>query len=172
MNFSNLPNGRSVVNTINNDIANYNAYTSACAAGGSAFGKKSFGQPVCGETSNPQGLPAGPCYVTGSSGETNPGRCGPKAVVNPYWNAPVQSLLNPNADYPAFDVFPGTVNTASRANVQHAVRRFADSQLQARSFRGHPDTAGECREPLRRSRRRFKVWTPHRRDARTCRTHR
>ena len=61
VNFSNLPNGRSVVNTINNDIANYNAYTSACAAGGSAFGKKSFGQPVCGETSNPQGLPAGPC---------------------------------------------------------------------------------------------------------------
>ena len=113
VNFSNLPNGRSVVNTINNDIANYNAYTSACAAGGSAFGKKAFGQPVCGETSNPEGLPAGACYVTSPSGDTNPGPCSPKAVANPYWNAPAQSLLNPSADYPAFDVFPGSVNTAS-----------------------------------------------------------
>jgi hypothetical protein len=106
VNFSPLPNGQSIVTTINNDIGNYNAYTSACAAGGSASGKMEFGQPLCGRTSNGQ---SGACYV---GVVAKP--CGDKgAVANPYWNAPVQSLLNPSADYAAFDVFPGSVNTSS-----------------------------------------------------------
>ena len=109
VNFSSLPNGRSVVASINNDIANYNAYTSACAAGGSAAGKSAFGQPLCGLTSSPTANAAGACYLG-----TSPAPCAAAgAVANPYWNAPVQKLLDPAGNYPAFDVFPGSVNTAA-----------------------------------------------------------
>ncbi|MBV8332817.1 MAG: TonB-dependent receptor, partial [Candidatus Eremiobacteraeota bacterium] len=107
VNFGNLPNGQTVVTTINNDIGNYNAYTSACAAGGAFAGKTLFGQPVCGRTSS--GAPAGACY---SGVKVAP--CTAKgSVANPYWNAPVQTLLDPSANYPAFDVFPGSVNVSS-----------------------------------------------------------
>ncbi len=58
--FSTLPNGTNVLSPINSSIAQYNAYTKACAPGGSAYGKKQFGEALCGYTTN--GAYATPCY--------------------------------------------------------------------------------------------------------------
>jgi hypothetical protein len=36
-------------------------------------------------------------------------------VANPYWNAPVQGLLEPNGNYPTFDTFPAGIGSATAA---------------------------------------------------------
>ena len=87
--YSPLGNGSTVIDPINNDIKNYNAYTSACAPGGAAAKAGN-----CGVTSS--GAVAAPCY--GNAGAavlcTAPG-----AVANPYWNAPAQGLLDRSGPY-------------------------------------------------------------------------
>jgi hypothetical protein len=72
------PNGTSVVTAINTYITGYNAYTKA--GGGS------------------------PCYTT--AGGAAPA-CPAGTIANPYYNAPAQALLDQNASYPTFDIFPG-----------------------------------------------------------------
>ena len=89
-----LPNGTSVITPFNIDIANYNAYTGACAPGGSLAGKSQYGQPLCGATST--GAANGQQYYTS----------GGVQVANPYYNAPAQGLVNPSGNYPAFDLIP------------------------------------------------------------------
>lgn len=88
-----LGNGGTVISPINNDIKSYNAYTSFCA--------HDPRDARCGSTSN--GVAAAPCYVaTQSSSGTSvaPAPCGAAgAYANPYWNAPVQSLLDPSGPY-------------------------------------------------------------------------
>ncbi|HUA07776.1 MAG TPA: TonB-dependent receptor [Candidatus Acidoferrales bacterium] len=107
--FSTLPNGTTILSPINADIATYNAYTSACAPGGNDYGKSQFGQPLCGTT--PTGVAASPCYLAGAASScTTAG-----AVANPYWNAPAQGLLNPNASYLPYTVIPGGVGTGVEA---------------------------------------------------------
>ena len=92
INYSALGNGSTVIDPINNDIKNYNAYTSACAPGGSAAKAG-----LCGVTSN--GVVAAPCYE-GAAGATAAVACtAPGAVANPYWNAPAQSLLDRSGPY-------------------------------------------------------------------------
>jgi TonB dependent receptor/Carboxypeptidase regulatory-like domain/TonB-dependent Receptor Plug Domain len=96
VNYGLQPNGRSIIAPINDQIASYNAYTSFCAA------NPADARCVAG----PAGVahaPAAPCYAGGAAVA-----CGtPGAVANPYWNAPVQALLDPNANYQTFDTFPG-----------------------------------------------------------------
>ena len=108
INYLPQPNGNSVVYALNQGIANYNAYTSFCAT--HATDQRCI-VPGANAT-NPQPV-AAPCYgapsPTGISAPA-PG-CGAGTVANPYWNAPVQQLLNPNANYPTFDTFPGGVDT-------------------------------------------------------------
>jgi TonB dependent receptor/Carboxypeptidase regulatory-like domain/TonB-dependent Receptor Plug Domain len=87
-------NGHSVVDPINAAIQGYNAYTGFCAA--------HAGDARCGATQT--GAASAPCYD--NAGGAQPG-CGAGTIANPYWNAPVQPLLDPNANYPTFSLFPG-----------------------------------------------------------------
>lgn len=104
-----LPNGTTIIDPLNNDIASYNAYTSACAPGGAAVGKSQFGHPLCGTT--PSGVTAAPCYAGGAA--ISCGAAG--AIANPYYNAPVQGLLDPNASYATYDTFPAGVGSSINA---------------------------------------------------------
>jgi hypothetical protein len=114
INYQTLSNGSNIIAPLNNDISNYNAYTSACAPGGSAVGKTRFGQSVCGT----QAVAASPCYsAVGSDGTAGdpgaPESCATAgAIANPYWNAPVQALMDPNANYATFDTFPAGVGSS------------------------------------------------------------
>ncbi len=96
INYDKLSNGNTIVSQINNDISTYNAYTSYCA-GHSTDSR-------CGSTSS--GVTAAPCYDNTGAGVP----CSAAgSIANPYWNAPVQKLLNPNADYATYDIFPGGI---------------------------------------------------------------
>ncbi|MBV8333663.1 MAG: TonB-dependent receptor [Candidatus Eremiobacteraeota bacterium] len=116
--YSALPNGTTILSPINADIANYNAYTSSCAAGGGAAGKREFGIPLCGVTTT--GAAASACYVPVFNGSSlingKPSACSARgAYANPYWNAPVQALLDPNGAYLPYSVIPGTIGTGVNA---------------------------------------------------------
>jgi hypothetical protein len=81
----------------------YNAFTSFCASnpkdarcgGGTAPTDPNTGAAVV----------AAPCYD--NSGAAAP--CSSTTIANPYWNAPVQPLLNANANYAVYDIFPGGI---------------------------------------------------------------
>lgn len=109
--FSTLPNGTTILSPINAGIATYNAYTSACAPGGADVGKSQYGQPLCGTIPN-NGVDA-PCYLPGGAG-ADPS-CASTSIANPYWNAPVQGLLNPNASYLPYSTIPGGIGTGVNA---------------------------------------------------------
>jgi hypothetical protein len=115
INYQTLSNGSSIITPLNTSISTYNAYTSACAPGGAYVGKTLYGQSVCGTTTT--GVAASPCYGASTGG--NPGAaesCAtPGAIANPYWNAPVQGLLNPNGDYATYDTFPAGTGTSAAA---------------------------------------------------------
>ena len=107
--FNTLPNGTTVLSPINADISNYNAYTKSCQPGGSLYGKTAFGTPLCG--SLPAGETAAPCYAAGVADPT----CAAGSVANPYWNAPGQGLLDPNASYLPYSTIPGGIGTGVNA---------------------------------------------------------
>ena len=108
VNYNTLPNGTSVVSAINQDIKNYNAYTSFCANNPTNGG--------CAGGSTLSGVSA-PCYtVAGAPAPT----CPPGSVANPYWNAPAQALLDPHANYVPYDIFPAGIGvTADSYNVPY-----------------------------------------------------
>jgi TonB dependent receptor len=89
INYTLLPNGTTVITPLNEAISAYNAFTKA---GGGA-----------------------PCYTpsTGTGPTAVPGvpapACGPGTIANPYYNAPPQGLLDANANYPTFPIFPGAI---------------------------------------------------------------
>jgi outer membrane receptor protein involved in Fe transport len=87
INYTAEPNGSSVVTGINQSIQQYNQFTSACAA------PTPTNATLCGGKYTAQ-----PSYSGGTA--------------NPYYNQPAQSLLDPNASYPTFDVFPGGIGTS------------------------------------------------------------
>jgi Carboxypeptidase regulatory-like domain/TonB dependent receptor len=109
--YSVLPNGSSVISPINSTIAQYNAYTSACAPGGNAHGKKQFGEALCGYTTN--GQYAAACYTPG--GSPDPSCTGRGAVANPYWRSPAFSLDDPSASYLPYSIFPGPIGSGVNA---------------------------------------------------------
>ncbi|MBD5656887.1 MAG: TonB-dependent receptor, partial [Candidatus Eremiobacteraeota bacterium] len=115
INYQTLSNGQSIITPLNTTIANYNAYTSACAPGGAYAGKKFFGQAICGSTTS--GDAASACYSAAPTGGFGlPVACGTAgAIANPYWNAPVQGLLDPNGSYATYDTFPAGIGTSSTA---------------------------------------------------------
>ena len=79
--YDSLSNGSTVVSGINADIQNYNALTKA--GGGSA------------------------CYLGGAASS-----CGAAgAIANPYYNAPLQPLVDPNQAFPTYTNFPGPVQS-------------------------------------------------------------
>jgi hypothetical protein len=113
--YGTLSNGTTIISPINAAIANYNAYTSACAPGGSAVGRVSQGIPVCGSTNG--GVIAAPCYA----GQTSPTPGQPVActvagaVANPYYNAPLQALINTGQSFPTYSIFPGGIGSSDSA---------------------------------------------------------
>jgi hypothetical protein len=89
--YNRAPNGLSVVDPINQAISAYNAYTKA--GGGSPYYS----------LANADTGAAGVGSTTG----------GPGFVANPYYNAPVQGLLDPKGNYPTFDTFPGGITSTA-----------------------------------------------------------
>jgi outer membrane receptor protein involved in Fe transport len=112
--YTNFANGSNVIAPINQAIVNYNAYTSFCASNPN--------DPRCAGGSTASGNPAGPCFsgFTPAAGTTTPAvpgtgsACGPGTVANPYWNAPVQALFDPNGNYATYDIFPGGVVSSAQ----------------------------------------------------------
>ncbi len=104
--FSGLPNGTTVLSPINADIQTYNAYTSFCVS--------HSGDPRCGATTT--GAPAAPCYnADGSPNTTCASVAGIAPIANPYWNAPVQGLFDPNGSYLPYSTIPGGIGTGVNA---------------------------------------------------------
>ncbi|HZZ64009.1 MAG TPA: TonB-dependent receptor [Candidatus Baltobacteraceae bacterium] len=100
INYDTLPNGTSIVSQVNNDIINYNSYTSFCQSHST--------DARC--TGGSQTGTAAPCYD--STGAPAPG-CGANTIANPYWNAPAQSLLSPTANYATYDIFPAGIGSST-----------------------------------------------------------
>ncbi len=98
------PFGGTVLAGVNQGIAQYNAYTAACA--------RNPTNPNCGSTSN--GSPANACYTTTGTPATPVSVVGTKInchagdFVNPYWLAPIQSIINTSQNFWPYDLFPGT----------------------------------------------------------------
>ena len=96
-----LANGGTVFSPINLAIKNYNQYTSFC--------RTNFGDPRCGGLAIAP-TTASPCFVAATGA---PGPCAPGTTVgNPYYNAPVQPLLDENGQYHPFSTIPGGFNTS------------------------------------------------------------
>ncbi len=108
--YGTLPNGTTVISPINAGISGYNAYTAACAPGGNAYGKRQFGEPMCGTTSD--GKPPAPCYTEKGIPAPN---CPAGTIANPYWRSPSFSLFDPTASYLPFSIFPGPIGSGVNA---------------------------------------------------------
>jgi len=106
--YQTLPGGTTALTQVNSSVAQYNAYTSFC--GSHPTDKR------CGTTLT--GVAAAPCYAGGVADPT----CSMTGTVaNPYWNAPVQNLFNPNANYYPYNQTFGTgfSANASSYNIPH-----------------------------------------------------
>ena len=120
--YGTLASGNTVLTAVNNGIATYNAYTSTCAANPNLT---ISGRPACKNVAgvtpidSNTGAPvvAAPCYNSDGSANTTCGAdpaTGTPSIANPYWNAPAQSTLDPNASYVPFNTIPGSgVNSTS-----------------------------------------------------------
>ncbi len=89
--YTRTPTGTSVVDPINAAISTFNSYTK----GGGGFPYYSLANATTGAP--------GVGSATG----------GPGYVANPYYNAPVQGLLDPNGNFPTFDTFPGGIGSVA-----------------------------------------------------------
>jgi len=119
--YATLPNGTTIVSSINGDIEQYNSYTRFCA--------NNPKDPRCGGVLPTNGLPASPCYLasnpsSGSSssfpsyGSVTPVPCSRAgSYANPYWNAPVQSLIDPNASFWPYSTFPSTIGSGANTYI-------------------------------------------------------
>jgi hypothetical protein len=106
--YDTLPNGTTVIAPINATIQQYDAYTSYCAQHPSKNASSNcyVGAGQGADTSNH--LTAGPCYTPAGVPQTT---CTAADIANPYWNAPPQGLLDPNASYMPYSVFPSGIGT-------------------------------------------------------------
>lgn len=102
--------GGSIVTAANDAIKQYNAYTSYCST--------HTDPKLCGATSS--GAAAAPCYTT--TGAADPS-CAATSVANPYWNAPVGQVLDPNASFVPYNenIGLGSDGTAASYFVPHVV---------------------------------------------------
>jgi hypothetical protein len=110
--YGTLSNGTTIISPINATISNYNAYTRACAKGGSFYGKSQYGIPLCGTiTENSSTVGAAPCYKDGAPVSCNTSG----AVINPYWNQPGQNFINPGQNFAPYDIFPAGIGSSADA---------------------------------------------------------
>jgi len=94
--------GRNEIDNLNDYIRNYNAYTSACAA--------QENTKNCGTTST--GAPAAACYTPAPASLPDP-TCAAGDIANPYYNAPLQQLLDRNGEYTPYDILPSPFQGAN-----------------------------------------------------------
>ncbi len=80
INYTKLDNGGTIIDGFNTNIAQYNAFTKA---GGGA-----------------------PCYTTAGAPSST---CAPGTIANPYYNAPLQPLMDVNGSYATYSTFPGGI---------------------------------------------------------------
>jgi hypothetical protein len=80
--YKRLSNGVGVIDGFNTAITQYNGLTNA---GGGA-----------------------PCYTTAGAADN---ACLAGSIANPYYNAPIQPLMDPNGKYATYDTFPGGIGT-------------------------------------------------------------
>jgi len=88
------------IDNLNQTIKNYNAYTKACASGTNAA--------QCGSTST--GVAAAACYT--AAGAPDP-TCAGGSIANPYYNDPLQPLLDRNGEYTPYDILPAPFQAAN-----------------------------------------------------------
>ena len=100
--YNTLSNGTTVFTGINNDIANYNQYTSFCAT--------KFSDTRCGGL-RAAPVNASPCFTTAGV----PSACTGATIANPYYNAPVQSLVDTNGKYPPFSLVTGPIGASAES---------------------------------------------------------
>ncbi len=106
--YDTFSNGTTVFTGINNDIATYNQYTSFCAT--------HFTDARCGNGLKAAPANASPCFTagTGTAGGV-PVACGAGAIANPYYNAPVQSLVDTNGKYVPFTLVTGPIGASDES---------------------------------------------------------
>ena len=105
--YNTLSNGSSIIDPFNAAVQQYNGYTSYCA-----------GHPTdkaCGATQS--GIAAAPCYTAAtatvpSAPVASGAACTAADIANPYWNAPIQGLFDPNANQYTYDIFPAGIGSS------------------------------------------------------------
>ncbi len=111
--YGTLANGSTILSQTNQDIRNYNAYTSYCASNPSD-------QKYCAGGTTANGVVAAPCYTTATATATtftpgtpiaNSALCGAGTVANPYWNAHPQAVIDAFQNFVPYDIFPGGINS-------------------------------------------------------------
>ncbi len=88
INYTKLDNGGTIIDGFNANIAQYNGFT---RAGGGA-----------------------PCYTTAGARDD---ACGAGTIANPYYNAPIQPLMDVNANYATYNTFPGGVGAGGYSSL-------------------------------------------------------
>ena len=96
INYTRLGTGASIIDGFNQNISLYNAATSFCRT-----------NPADARCQVPAGTPvAAACYTTTGNPDN---ACLAGSIANPYYNAPVQPLMDVNANYATYDTFPGGI---------------------------------------------------------------
>jgi hypothetical protein len=95
-------NGTTVLDSINQGVAAYNAYTSKCA--GNTTNK------ACGGGIDSAGNVPAACYTTSGTPDSS---CAAGDFANPYWNAPAQPLFDVNGAYAPFNTIPGGLDAGA-----------------------------------------------------------
>ena len=96
--YANVPGTTSsLLDGVNEQIAQYNSFTSACASGSTnaACSYKGSG-----------GATAAPCYTTAGAA-VSAAACTAADIANPYWNDSPKSFLSPSGSYAPYDIFLG-----------------------------------------------------------------
>jgi len=116
--FNDLPNGRTVLSDVNSSIATYNAFTSFCAGHPTDSRcqlPNGLGHPTDPNSATNAPVVAAPCYTAAGAPSF---ACAAGSIANPYWNAPVQPLMDNGASYIAYNQLPGTgVNSVASSYV-------------------------------------------------------
>ncbi len=123
--FGALPNGGTVVDGVNANILQYNAYTKFCATNPTDTRCSLKGNTVLPTN----GLTATPCYT--STGGADPA-CAAGSIANPYWNAPVQSLFNAGNEFVPYNQLPGNTSSSTFVGSSFVVPHVASLVLNYR----------------------------------------
>ncbi len=99
--YNKFVNNSSVFDGINADIQAYNGYTKACAAAGNK------GCPGAATSAN-----AVRCFTT--AGAPDPA-CAAGSIANPYYNAPLQGLVDTNGKYQPFTLVTGPIGASANS---------------------------------------------------------